>query len=358
MSISTARKQRAAPRLSETQIAAAQSSASIVAIAEQSGVVVDARKSRPARGDFWAICPFHQERTPSLHIVERGGRAWFRCHGCGEKGDAITFYRRLNGGGFREAVLAIGGEEPHEPDPALVEARAQRKRDAEAQADAQRAAHRAAAVEIFQAAGTHVRGTLGELYIRKARRIRVALHPAELHFHARAPLSPYDPPKGGRCPAIVAPIRNADGGHIGTHVTFIAADGSEKRRFSHLGDDARMVCGDHVGGHIRLGAVRDAAVIGEGWETTLSASEACGLPGMAAINAPNMRALRLPTQVRRVVIAFDRDSKGVGELSAEALAQRLWADGLRVEMLPPPAAFKDWNDAAQAGALPNVEALA
>ncbi len=345
-------------RLSDAQIAAALAGASIVEIAERAGVVMDPKRSRPAQGDYWALCPFHQERTASLHLVERGADSWFRCHGCGEKGDLIAFHRKLHGGGFRATLEAIGGGLDVEPDPALIEAREQRRREMEAEAQRHRDAHRAAAVAIYYAAGLHVSGTPGERYIREARAIRLPLGGAEMRYHARAPLSPYEPAKAGRCPAIVAAIRNAEGEHIGSHLTFLQHDGAAKRRFEHLGDDARMVCGDHVGGFIRLGAFCDVVVIGEGWETTASASEACGLPGLAAINAPNLRALVLPPSIRRVVIAFDRDVKGIGELSAEALAQRLWADGVRVELMAPPFGFKDWNDAAQAGALERAEVAA
>jgi phage/plasmid primase-like uncharacterized protein len=343
-------------RVSEAQISAALSGASMIALATGGGVLIDDRKSRASAGDYWAVCPFHQERTASLHIVDRGAQSFFKCFGCGEKGDAIVFACKLYGCGFREAVEIIGGRLDAEPNPELVAARDQLRREREAEAEQARVSRRAASVAVYFAAGVHVAGTLGEGYLRKARAIRAPLGGAELRFHSRAPLSPYDHAKAGRCPAIVAAIRDADGEHIGSHLTFLAHDGSAKRCFEHLSGDARMICGDHVGGFIRLGLVRDAAVIGEGIETTLSASEACGVPGLAAINAPNLRAVVLPATVRRVLIAFDRDPKGVGEMSAEALAQRLWADGVAVEMLPPPEGFKDWNDAAKAGFVAKREA--
>ena len=30
-------------------------------------VTFDRKKSNPAKGDFWACCPFHGEKTPSFH---------------------------------------------------------------------------------------------------------------------------------------------------------------------------------------------------------------------------------------------------------------------------------------------------
>lgn len=354
MKSATARKHS---RITPAQRSMALAGASIVEIAERAGVVIDARKSRPAAGDFWAVCPFHQERTASLHLKERGAEGWFRCFGCGEKGDLIAFHRKLHGGGFRQTLEAIGGGLDVAPDPALVEAREQARREREAEEERERKARVDAAQAVYYSAGVHVAGTLGELYMR-ARQIHLPLGNIDLRFHSRAPLSPYDHAKAGRCPAIVARIFDATGEHIGAHLTFIKTDGSGKRCFEHLGGDARMIVGEHRGGFIRLGRLRHTAVIGEGWETTLSACEAAGLPGLAAINAPNMRALVLPPGVQRVLIAHDRDPKGIGQLSAEALAERLHADGVRVEMMPPPGDFDDWNSAAQAGALPRVEVAA
>ncbi len=49
-----------------------------------------------------ALCPFHQEKTPSLSISEEKGL--YHCFGCGASGNAISFlieYRKMN---FREAI--------------------------------------------------------------------------------------------------------------------------------------------------------------------------------------------------------------------------------------------------------------
>ena len=36
-------------------------------------------------------CPFHAEKTPSMHIMEKG----YYCFGCGEGGDHIKFVQKL-----------------------------------------------------------------------------------------------------------------------------------------------------------------------------------------------------------------------------------------------------------------------
>jgi len=65
-------------------------------------VLWDKRKSNAAKGDFWAPCPFHQEKTPSFHVDDRKG--FYYCFGCQAKGDAITFVKDVENVSFIEAV--------------------------------------------------------------------------------------------------------------------------------------------------------------------------------------------------------------------------------------------------------------
>lgn len=52
-------------------------------------------------GDHWiAICPFHQEKNPSLHIW----RDHFYCFGCGKCGDIFTFLELKEGIDFKKAL--------------------------------------------------------------------------------------------------------------------------------------------------------------------------------------------------------------------------------------------------------------
>ena len=65
-------------------------------------VIWDQRKSNPAKGDFWAPCPFHQEKTPSFHVDDRKG--FYYCFGCHAKGDAIGFVKETDNVSFIEAI--------------------------------------------------------------------------------------------------------------------------------------------------------------------------------------------------------------------------------------------------------------
>lgn len=57
---------------------------------------------KPSGRNFTALCPFHHEKTPSFFVNPQ--RQIFRCFGCGEGGDAISFVMRQERLEFVEAV--------------------------------------------------------------------------------------------------------------------------------------------------------------------------------------------------------------------------------------------------------------
>ena len=71
-------------------------------------VVWDARKSNPGKGDLWAPCLFHQEKTASFHVDDRKG--YYYCFGCHAKGDALSFLRETENLSFMEAVEWLARE--------------------------------------------------------------------------------------------------------------------------------------------------------------------------------------------------------------------------------------------------------
>lgn len=283
-------------------------------------------------GKRWTqICPHcsharqpHNRKLKCLSVVSgpaqladksflQAGSAVWHCYHCGWAG-------------------SIGAPLPESRTPTIIKTRE----------DAERAAKLAAAKRVWNAAGPLI-GTRGERYLRVARAISAPLDYADLRFHPACPLSPYKPDGARTCPAMLTAIR-ANSAQIGTHITLLRADGGGKADIKK----ARLIVGAMGGGFILLGRVTDAAVIGEGIESSLSASDALGLPAIAAISAGNMAKLILPDTLRRVVIAFDRDVSGVGEAAAHELARRCIFEGRDVELAPPPESFADWNDYAQA----------
>ncbi|WP_018236650.1 DNA primase [Ensifer sp. BR816] len=81
-------------------------------------VTWDRRKTNVSRGDYWACCPFHGEKSPSFHCEDRKGR--YHCFGCGVSGDHFRFLTDLEGLSFPEAVQLIAdmaGVAMPQPDP-------------------------------------------------------------------------------------------------------------------------------------------------------------------------------------------------------------------------------------------------
>ena len=94
---------------------------------------------------WWACCPIHGERTPSLKIDPR--RQTLRCFGCGTHGDVIDFVAAVEGldtGGAIRRLRELVGGAPLDPQAEAV--RAARAAAAEAQ-EAVEAANVKAAVD-------------------------------------------------------------------------------------------------------------------------------------------------------------------------------------------------------------------
>lgn len=68
-------------------------------------VLWDKRKSQPGKGDMWACCPFHAEKSPSFHADDR--RGIYHCFGCGATGDHFRFLTEKAGMSFPEAVETL-----------------------------------------------------------------------------------------------------------------------------------------------------------------------------------------------------------------------------------------------------------
>ncbi|MEM7644541.1 MAG: DNA primase [Pseudomonadota bacterium] len=71
-------------------------------------VVWDMKKSNQAKGDWWAPCPFHQEKTASFHVDDRKG--FYYCFGCQAKGNLFGFVQETENVSFMEAVEILATE--------------------------------------------------------------------------------------------------------------------------------------------------------------------------------------------------------------------------------------------------------
>ena len=146
-------------------------------------------------------------------------------------------------------------------------------------------------------------------------------------------------PGGGTLPAMVALVQDVAGNPVAVHRTYLRPDGAGKAAV----EPNKASLGPIWRGAIRLHPVAEEIVIGEGIETSAAAGVLLGLPSWAALSAGNLaKALALPPEVRRVVIAGDHDEPG--RLAAKEAAMRWKAEGRVVRVALPDRPGEDFAD--------------
>lgn len=58
--------------------------------------------------DYFGLCPFHNEKTPSFSVSQR--KQMYYCFGCGAGGNAITFLMQYENATFQEALETLAGK--------------------------------------------------------------------------------------------------------------------------------------------------------------------------------------------------------------------------------------------------------
>jgi DNA primase len=86
-------------RIKDSSVEAVKATAEILPLVE------DYVRLRKAGGTYKGLCPFHQERTPSFTVTP--ARGTFKCFGCGEGGDAITFVEKIEQVDFVGAIESL-----------------------------------------------------------------------------------------------------------------------------------------------------------------------------------------------------------------------------------------------------------
>jgi len=87
-------------RIKDSSVEAVKSAAEILPLVE------DYVRLRKAGGTYKGLCPFHQEKTPSFTVSP--ARGTFKCFGCGEGGDAISFVEKMEQVDFVGAIESLG----------------------------------------------------------------------------------------------------------------------------------------------------------------------------------------------------------------------------------------------------------
>jgi DNA primase len=86
-------------RIKDTSVEAVKGAAEILPLVE------DYVRLRKAGGTYKGLCPFHQEKTPSFTVSP--ARGTYKCFGCGEGGDAISFVEKLEQVDFVGAIETL-----------------------------------------------------------------------------------------------------------------------------------------------------------------------------------------------------------------------------------------------------------
>lgn len=285
--------------------------------------MIDARELTHALGGKWhrsygvAPCPVCQPSRRAdqnaLTLADgRNGRLVLDC-----KKTGCAFLDILAAAGLRS-----GDYTP--PDAATL---AQREREQKAEAE-----KRAAQAKRLWDEAKPIAGTAAETYLR-GRGITCPL-PRTLRFHG----SCWHGATAKRHPALVAAVQGS--GLPAVHRTYLRGDGSGKADL----DPAKAMLGATAGGAVRLTEGPGPLVVGEGIETGLSLASGLlrkPVKVWAALSTSGLRGLRLPPQPGRLTIATDGDT--AGREAGHALADRAYALGWQVSLLPAPDG-RDWND--------------
>ncbi|MFN3465298.1 MAG: CHC2 zinc finger domain-containing protein [Terricaulis sp.] len=112
-------------RIPEAELERLKASVGLVALIGASGV-----KLTPRGRDHVGLCPFHEDREPSLSVTAEKG-LW-RCFGCDAGGDAIAWVMKREGVSFRHAVELLKADWAPDATAAPVTQSTVRKLDFEA----------------------------------------------------------------------------------------------------------------------------------------------------------------------------------------------------------------------------------
>lgn len=339
-------------------------------------VIWDKKKSQPAKGDMWACCPFHGEKSPSFHAEDK--RGIYKCFSCGASGDHFRFLVEIAGLSFPKAVEELAREAGVEmPDDhrrrdqspeerAQWEAKQEERRKAHAAAQAQslideqedRAERTENAATVWKET-LLLSGSLGDKYFSEARGLPpVSEWPwnpeMTLRFHPRL----YHAKSKKFYPAIVCRVVDSFGVGCGIWRIYLAPDGSGKAPE----DETKLGLGPTAGGAVRLGGDGPNLGIGEGVETCLSAwfLNGCHKPVWAGLSTSGVTGFEIPSFVKRLEIFPDGDRAKARETAdgkfamsdrpGMAAAKGLEAEAVpilgreNVSIAPEPGLKQDYND--------------
>lgn len=342
--------------------------------------VVGMRVALRAKGrNYWGLCPFHDDRNPSMQV--RPDRGHYKCFSCGAGGDVIDFVMRAEGLGFSDAILRLAGyyglsDGRGQRGARPVSKGAPRKTDAAAREE-DHASDRNAVARALKILMQSIpaRGTVVEAYYR-ARGIDTDILPegvlTQLRFVDRLPYWHEGSGAGGglrvlgEFPAAVAPMQDRRGRIRAAHITWLNPDGSGKASIPDPDQpgaflSAKKMRGRPWGCAVRLGPAMPGMMLSEGIENGLSAlvarphesvwvagslgniagagrGEGAPHPNKPGRKLPSERpdfsrpGVMMPPECERLIILGERDARDQASVDAQIAraAQRFAAADIRV----------------------------
>ena len=306
------------------------------------------------RGPEWvALCPFHNERTPSFTV--RDDKGFFHCFGCGAHGDAIGWRMRRHGESFTDAVEALNAGRR-----AISRTELRHRERHREEQDIRQRERRIETARGLWYASRPIAGTPAERYLR-ARGIQIPL-PRALRFHPE--LLHGAKCEGVRLPGLVAGVQNAQGRIVAIHRIFLdpaTCHGEAPRKTRRA--PAKALLGSASGGAVRLTALAPRMGVCEGIETGLAVLQALSGEALwSGIDATHMALIDWPETVESLTVFADRDplctSPGpmLGKRPGEEWARRAAGHFLKARagrtarIAVPPGERVDFNDVLQGAA--------
>jgi DNA primase len=301
----------------------------VKAVMEIVPLVEDVVRLRKAGSTYKGLCPFHQERTPSFTVSP--ARGTFKCFGCGEGGDAITFVEKTENVDFVGAIelLARRFGVELEYEEASPEQEQKRRREDRLRALLERAAEFYARVLWESDAGVGAREYLAsrELGDEVCREFRLGYAPGGARLASRALQEGYTQDElravglaNGRGNdyfnrRIVFPLADARGRVRGFQARKLHDDDPLQAKYVNSPEGELFRKGDLLYGldTARQAIAReDRAVVVEGNTDVLALRQAGFAPVVAsmgtALTEAQLRELQRLT--KRLFLCFDADAAG------------------------------------------------
>ncbi|HEX5173094.1 MAG TPA: DNA primase [Gaiellaceae bacterium] len=326
-------------------------------------LVEDVVRLRKAGSTYKGLCPFHQERTPSFTVSP--ARGTYKCFGCGEGGDAISFVEKTENVDFVGAIelLARRFGVELEYEEASPEQEQRRRREDRLRALLERAAEFYARVLWESEAAAGARNYLASRGLGEevCREFRLGYAPGAARLAARALQEGYTQEellavglanrRGNDYfqRRIVFPLADARGRVRGFQARKLHDDDPLQAKYVNSPEGELFRKGDllyGLDGARQAIAREDRAVVVEGNTDVIALRQAGFAPVVASMGTALTEAqLReLARLTKRLYLCFDSDAAGQdATLRGMELAVR---DGFSVRVVPLPPGTDPADDPA------------